>query len=249
MKNTNKIIGLLGKNISYSFSEKYFKKKINNLELSNITYKIFDVKNLNQIESLFQIKNLVGLNVTIPYKEKIIPFLDSLNNDSKEIRAVNCIHILNNKLIGYNTDIIGFEYSFKPLLKNHHKRAIILGNGGAAKAVAYVLRKLKIEYLIFSRSGKYNFKSLTKDFFNQYFIWIQTTPVGTFPNIDDILPIPTCFFNSNHLVYDLIYNPKETKLLKEAKKRGSITKNGLDMLYKQADISWNIWNTSINKFI
>ena len=241
-----KKFGLLGHKISYSFSQKYFIKKFNKLGLNNYSYKIFDISSLEKIK-LFLIENkLNGLNVTIPYKESIIPFLDDLTPDAKKVKAINCINFIKKKKIGYNTDIIGFKKSLLPLLKKHHDKAIILGDGGAAKAVSYVLKELDIKYLIFSRKGKYKFEYLTKEHFDKYYIWIQTTPVGTFPNYNDILPIPTQFFNSKHLVYDLIYNPIKTKLLREAEKNSSIIKNGLEMLYLQAESSFNIWE---NKFI
>lgn len=236
--------GLLGKNISYSFSKKYFTEKFKKLNISDYSeYNLFDFNNLDQINSLFNLKNLIGFNVTIPYKEKIIPYLDDLSNEAKQIKSVNCVHIIQNKKIGYNTDFIAFEKSLIKIINQNHKTAIVLGDGGVSKTICYVLKKLKIQYLVVSRKGLLNFKNLKKEHFEKYLIWIQTTPVGTFPKIEEILDIPTMFFNSKHIVYDLIYNPNETKLMKKAKKQGSIIKNGLEMLHLQAEASWKIWNS------
>lgn len=236
--------GLLGKKISYSFSKEYFTKKFKKLNISNYSsYELFDLEELNQINTLFNLKNLIGFNVTIPYKEKIIPYLDYLSDEAKKIQSVNCVYIIKNKKIGYNTDFIAFKKSLKRILQHNHKKAIVLGDGGASKSICYALKQLKIEYLVVSRKGLFKFEDLNKKHFEKYLIWIQTTPVGTFPNIKEILNIPTIFFNSQHIVYDLIYNPNETELIKQAKKNGAITKNGLDMLYLQAEASWKIWNS------
>lgn len=239
-----KKIGLLGKNISYSFSKEYFKKKFEKLKINDFSYHVFDFNNLDAIDQLFKIKNLVGFNVTIPYKKEIIPHLDSLSKEAKIIGAVNCVHLIKNKKIGYNTDAIAFQKSLIPLLQKHHKNAIVIGNGGASKAICYALKKLEIEYIILSRKTKFTFKNLQKKHFEEYFLWIQTTPVGTFPNIDHILKIPMNFFNSRHLVYDIIYNPIKTRFLKEAEKYGATIKNGIEMLHIQADASWEIWNNN-----
>lgn len=236
--------GLLGKNISYSFSKKYFLEKFKKLNISDYAcYELFDFDNLQKINLLFNIKKLIGFNVTIPYKEKIIPYLDDLNFEAKQIQSVNCVYINQKKKIGYNTDYLAFKQSLQKKLKSYHTKAIVLGNGGAAKSICYALKELQIEYLIVSRNGLFKFENLTKNHFEEYLIWIQTTPVGTFPNIQDILNIPTIFFNSKHIVYDLIYNPHQTELLKQAKKQGAIIQNGLDMLHLQAEASWKIWNS------
>lgn len=238
-----KKFGLLGRNISYSFSQKYFTEKFKQLGITDSLYEIFDFDDLIKINSLFNLKNLIGFNVTIPYKKEIIHYLDFLSEEAQEIGAVNCVHLIENKKIGYNTDTIGFKKSLMPLLKNHHKKSVILGDGGASKAVCHVLKQLGIEFLIVSRKGKFTFNDLKKKHFEEYLLWIQTTSIGTFPQVNDILNIPTFFFNSRHLVYDLIYNPTETQLLKKAKNNGAVIKNGLEMLYAQADEAWKIWNT------
>ncbi len=237
-----KQFGLLGKNISYSFSKAYFTEKFKQLGLKDCNYDIFDLQDINQIVMLFQQQNLIGFNVTIPYKEKIISYLDELSDAAKEISAVNCVLLKNNKKIGFNTDVIGFKNSFLPLLETHHKKAIILGNGGASKAVAYVLNELKISFLEVSRRGNFLFSELNDDLINEHRIIINTTPVGTFPNIEHYPEIPMKNIGKQHLVYDLIYNPEKTKLLEISENQGAKIKNGLEMLYKQADAAWEIWN-------
>jgi shikimate dehydrogenase len=237
-----KQFGLLGKNISYSFSKGYFTEKFKQLGLTDYRYDVFDLQDISQISTLFQQENLIGFNVTIPYKEHIINYLDELSNAAKEISAVNCVLLKNDKKIGFNTDVIGFKNSFVPLLESHHKKAIILGNGGASKAVAYVLNELKIPFLEVSRTGKFLFAELNDELINEHQIIINTTPVGTFPNVEYYPEIPTKNISKQHLVYDLIYNPERTKLLEISENQGAKIKNGLEMLYKQADAAWEIWN-------
>lgn len=237
-----KQFGLIGKNISYSFSKDYFTKKFEELGLSDFQYDVFDLQEISEVTSLFQNKNLIGFNITIPYKEQIISYLDELSDAAKEISAVNCVLLQNNKKIGFNTDVIGFKNSFIPLLESHHKKALILGNGGASKAVAYVLNNLEIPYLIISRKGEFLFSELNDDLIKEHQIIINTTPVGTFPNVENYPEIPTKNIGKQHLVYDLIYNPKKTKLLEISESQGAKIKNGLEMLYKQADAAWEIWN-------
>ena len=240
-------LGLLGKNISYSFSRAYFKKKFTEEKIDNVSYENFDIKDISLFHDL--IKNssdLKGLNITIPYKEAVIPFLDKLNKKAKEIGAVNTIKITkNNKLIGYNTDCYGFKKSLKPFLKSHHKNALILGTGGASKAIAYSLRKLNIDYHYVSRNIKkdvdFTYSMLTKDIIKQHQIIINCTPLGTFPNIDVCPDIPYEAITKDHILYDLIYNPEETKFLKLGKKHQATIINGLNMLKLQAEKAWSIW--------
>jgi len=236
------ILGLLGKNISYSFSQNYFTNKFKLLGLTNYDYKIFDVSSKDHILELFNIPDLLGFNVTIPYKQDIIDFLDELSPEAEKIGAVNTVKIVEKKRIGYNTDAVGFKNSLVPILKPHHRSALILGGGGASKAVAYVLNQLSIPFSIISRSGTTTYSNLTQDTLTSNHLIVNATPVGTFPNINDFPPIPVEFLTSQHLIYDLIYNPKETKLLQLGKKVGAQTKNGLEMLHLQADSAWEIWN-------
>ena len=238
-----KTYGLIGKNISYSFSRNYFDNKFKNEEISNCQYINFDTDNLSELNNIFNTDNY-GFNVTIPYKETIIPYLDSLDFHAEQIGAVNTIKIENEKKIGFNTDWIGFKKSLEPLLKPHHKKALILGTGGASKAVIYALKQLQIQTLIVSRNGETTYEDLSEEIIQNHTIIINCTPVGTFPNTDSAPDIPYQFITKNHLVYDLIYNPAETLFLKKCKENGAVTKNGLEMLEIQAEESWKIWNSS-----
>lgn len=246
-KAKKKKFGLLGKNISYSFSKKYFTEKFEKINFTHYSYKNFDVESIEQFpEILTNTKNLKGLNVTIPYKEAVIPYLTKLSKNAKIIGAVNVIKIAKDgTLKGYNSDFYGFKKALKPLLKKQHQRALILGTGGASKAVAYALRKLNIDYDFVSRNPseyQLSYEELTKELFSEYQIIINTTPVGTFPNIDECPPLDYSLFTEDHIAFDLIYNPMETKFLRLAKEQGAKTKNGYDMLVFQAEKAWEIWN-------
>lgn len=240
-------LGLLGKNISYSFSKAYFKNKFEEEHINNITYENFDIENITLFPSIIKnIKGLKGLNVTIPYKETVMPYLNKLNKKAKEIGAVNTIKITKKgQLIGYNTDCYGFEKSLKPFLKSHHKNALILGTGGASKAIAYSLKKLNISYHYVSRTPSveidFTYETLTEDIIKQHQIIINCTPLGTFPNIDNYPNIPYIAINDKHILFDLIYNPEETKFLKLGKQNQAITINGSNMLKLQAEKAWSIW--------
>ena len=200
--------GLVGRNISYSFSKKYFEQKFQKLLLNNHSYEIFDTENLDHIKDLFATENLKGLNVTIPYKEQIIPFIDELSEEAQEIGAINCISIENGKTKGYNTDAFGFEKTLLLHQKESQKTAIILGNGGAAKAVQFVLKKNNIPYITVSRTTEVNYENLTEDLVKENLIIIQCTPVGTFPNVEDCVAFPFEALTAKHLIIDLIYNPE-----------------------------------------
>lgn len=248
MKKKTKLYGLIGKNINYSFSPKYFKNKFQTLELKNHKYKKFELENIDDFKTLLldKMENLKGLNVTIPYKETVIPFLDKLSKNAKFIGAVNTIKISKNgKTKGYNTDYYGFKNSLKPLLKPHHKKALILGTGGASKAVAFALKKLKIEYDFVSRTPseyQLNYTDLDQTIFNEYQIIINTTPLGTFPNVDEKPDLNYSLFTDKHIAYDLVYNPEETSFLKNAHIYGASIKNGYEMLELQAEKAWKVWN-------
>jgi len=234
--------GLVGRNISYSFSKKYFEQKFLKLLLNNHSYEIFDTENLDHIKDLFATENLKGLNVTIPYKEQIIPFIDELSEEAQEIGAINCISIENGKTKGYNTDAFGFEKTLLLHQKEFQKTAIILGNGGAAKAVQFVLKKNKIPYIAVSRTTEINYENLTEDLVKENLIIIQCTPVGTFPNVEDCVAFPFEAITEKHLIIDLIYNPEYSKFIKKASEKGAKTANGLYMLEQQAEKAWEIWN-------
>ena len=244
-----KLFGLLGKNISYSFSRGYFMEKFSNLGLEKFKYVNFDISKIVDFKDVISDhKNLKGLNVTIPYKEEIISFLDKLDDTAVKIGAVNTIKFTKRgNLKGYNTDAFGFENSLVPLLKNHHKKALILGTGGASKAVAFVLKKNNISYKFVSRnpSGKkeISYDNVSEITLNNYQIIINCTPLGTSPNTNFYPEIPYQFLTQNHLLYDLIYNPPVTKFLEKGKEKGATTKNGLEMLQLQAEEAWRIWNS------
>lgn len=241
-----KTFGLIGKNIDYSFSRTYFNEKFAAENIDAI-YKNFDLENIEQFPGL--VKNnpdIKGFNVTIPYKEAIIPFLDEVEGTAMEIGAVNTIKIKEDgKLIGYNTDFYGFSEALKPYLKPHHTKALILGTGGASKAVSYALQKLGIVVTYVSRtktSQNLIYAELTPAIMEEFKLIINCTPLGTFPNIDQFPPIPTQFITSNHLIFDLIYNPSHTKLMKFALNQNAEVANGLSMLKFQAEKAWEIWN-------
>ena len=240
-----KNFGLIGKNIAYSFSESHFHDKFRKANITNSTYQLFDLKSISEVEELFQTKELKGFNVTIPYKEEIIPYLDELSPEAQKIGAVNCVKIQNNKKIGFNTDAFGFENSLKPLLEKHHQKALILGDGGAAKAVKFILTKLEIDYQSVTRKGELRFPDLDKEIISEHPLIINCTPVGTFPDLEASPDIPYQFITTSHLLYDLIYNPEKTKFLQLGEIKGAKIKNGYEMLVLLAEKSWEIWSKSL----
>lgn len=246
-----KIFGLIGKNISYSFSVKYFSEKFESEKIEDSIYKNFDIPDITYFPQIIKKnKGLQGLNVTIPYKEEIIPYLDKLSRKAEEIRAVNCIKITKKgKLKGYNTDIYGFRKSLQPLLQPHHTKALILGTGGVSKAVAYVLEKLGIKYKFVSRNpqkDEFSYSDISQAIMEEYTLIVNCTPLGTFPNVEQYPEIDYEYFSDRHIAFDLIYNPSETKFLRLAKGKGAVTQNGYDMLVFQAEKAWKIWNKSSN---
>ncbi|MFL2591584.1 MAG: shikimate dehydrogenase family protein [Flavobacteriaceae bacterium] len=246
MLKTKFIYGLIGKEIDYSFSRNYFNKKFKNEGLVNNLYKNFDCENLAQaIETLKQ-KNLKGLNVTIPYKEKIIPYLDNISKEAKDIMAVNTISFNNQgKLIGHNTDCYGFQKSLFENINKKIKNALILGTGGASKAIIHVLKKNSIKYKTVSRKrkkGDFIYVELDRDILNNFELIINTTPLGTYPNTEKCPDINFEHITKNHILFDLIYNPIKTRFLKNGKIKGAKIVNGYDMLIYQAEKSWSIWN-------
>jgi shikimate dehydrogenase len=250
----NKLFGLIGKNISYSFSKKYFTEKFEKEQLNDCSYENFDLSAISQFPKLLRENpTLFGLNITIPYKEKVIPYLDNLSEKAQKIGAVNCIKFTKKgKLKGYNTDYYGFKKSILPLLQPHHQKALILGTGGASKAVAFALEELGILYTFVSRSKKENaldYKYINATTFDNYQLIINCTPLGTHPNLEECPPIPYDYFTPEHIAYDLIYNPEETLFLKQAKSKGAVTKNGHEMLVLQAERGWKIWNKIYNSLL
>ena len=242
-----KQFGLIGYPLSHSFSKGYFAEKFAKENINDSKYDTFPLAKIEDFIPLCEAyPSLVGLNVTIPYKEQIIPYLDSLDVEAKAIGAVNTIKFHNGQKIGYNSDCYGFEMSLIPLLQPHHTSALILGTGGASKAVEYVLKKLNISYQYVSRNKTEN--TITYAELNEgnklqnTHLIINTTPVGMYPNTDTCPPIMYNQLNAHFLLYDLVYNPEETLFLKHGKACGAQTKNGLEMLYLQAERSWQIWN-------
>lgn len=238
-------LGILGKNISYSFSQSYFTEKFKKLGLTDYSYSVFDIADKNDIVSLFNIPGLKGFNVTIPYKQDIMSFLDEISPETEKIGAVNTVKIADGKRTGFNTDALGFKNSLVPLLESQHTSALVLGSGGASKAVGFVLKELGIDYHIISRTGSKNYNFLSPDIISEHLLIVNTTPVGTYPDIGKYPSFPVEHLTDKHLVYDLIYNPEETKFLKLAKEKGAKTKNGLEMLHLQAEAAWDIWNDKL----
>ncbi|MDT0688379.1 shikimate dehydrogenase [Salegentibacter sp. F188] len=242
-----KLYGLLGKNIDYSFSRSYFSEKFRK-EAINAEYRNFDIPEIDNFEAVIKENEaLKGLNVTIPYKQSVMEYLDRLDVNAEAIGAVNTIKIEEDRsLTGYNTDYVGFSAAIKPMLKNGNYRALILGTGGASKAVAFAFQKLGIKYLYVSRNpktGQISYQDLDEEILQKHRIIVNTTPLGTFPNTEDHPDIPYQYLTQDHLAYDLIYNPSTTKFIELAAKNGATTSNGLRMLQLQAEKAWEIWNT------
>lgn len=242
-----KTFGLLGRNIDYSFSRTYFSKKFKRENIP-AQYLNFDLEKIEEFPAIIEnTSHLGGLNVTIPYKQEVIPYLDALDADAEKIAAVNTIKVgEQGKLTGYNTDFIGFADSLKPFLKPHHKKALILGTGGASKAVAFAFSQLGIAFSFVSRQPKPNnlkYSDIDKELLEAYSIIVNCTPLGTSPDIEKHPTIPFEFINSSHLVYDLIYNPPVTTLMEKARQKGATVTNGLNMLKLQAEAAWKIWNS------
>lgn len=248
-KRPQKLYGLIGYPLGHSFSENFFNQKFESegIDAKYVNFEIPSIDNLKNI--IEENKNLSGLNVTIPYKEKIIPYLNEIDNNASSIGAVNVIKFSTDKngsikLKGYNSDIIGFCDSIKPLIMHYHTHALVLGSGGAAKAVACGLKSLGIEYILVSRSKGENsitYAEITAEVMSKYKIIINTTPLGMYPHIDTCPNIPYELLTPEHLCYDLTYNPDITLFLKKASTYGAITKNGLEMLLLQAFAAWEIW--------
>ncbi len=238
--------GLIGKLLKHSFSKSYFTQKFQSLNLS-YSYELFELENLNEISDLLKKPDLKGLNVTIPYKTAILNYVDDLSPEVKTIGAANVLVKRNNQWIAYNTDVIGFEKSLKEFISDFsNMKAIVLGNGGASKAVVYVLQKLLIPYIVIARKPQNN-NELQWSYFpyyaKEFLLWINTTPVGMYPHTEQILAIDFSLATAQHFLYDLIYNPEITSFLQNGSCYGAKTLNGLNMLYYQADAAWDIWQS------
>jgi len=240
--------GLIGYPLSHSFSQKFFSEKFQKEHIENCVYENFSLPSIDMLPATIASQpDLCGLNVTIPYKKQVISFLDDSDEIVKKINACNCIGIHNGKLHGFNTDVPGFEQSLKKNLQAHHNKALILGTGGASKAVEYVISKLGIDYKLVSRNPDSSFRhigyaQITDTFISQYTLIINTTPIGMFPNVDQYPPLPYDSITSQHYLFDLIYNPSKTLFLQKGEAQGAMIQNGSEMLIIQAEESWKIWN-------
>jgi shikimate dehydrogenase len=243
--------GLIGFPLSHSFSKKFFTEKFDKENIPNCDYQLFPIAQASEMADVIESNSsLCGLNVTIPHKVNVISLLNELDEAADKIGAVNCIKVDQNGakpfLKGYNTDAYGFAESLKPLLNASHQKALIFGDGGAAKAVKFVLDELNIPYLIVVRNpvaGAILYSAVNAQILAEYTILINTTPLGMLPNLDSYPPIPYQHLGNQHLAYDLVYNPAETAFLTKAKAQGATIKNGLEMLHLQAERSWEIWNS------
>jgi len=237
--------GLIGKNIEYSFSRRFFLEKFNsNDKYLNFSYINYDINSIEEVDNVFKQKNLCGLNVTIPYKEKIINYLDEISDQAKEIGAVNTICFDNQRKIGYNTDIYGFSKSLEINEINNIDSVLILGSGGVAKTISYFCINNNIPYNVVSRkqSNSYiSYNSLNEKYFINKVLIVNCTPVGTFPDIDLCPDLPYNLINKENVIFDLVYNPSETLLMKKGKERGCKTLNGHEMLRFQAEKSLELW--------
>lgn len=240
--------GLIGYPLGHSFSKGYFTQKFSDQSITDASYENFPIASIDELKQVLDFQpELRGLNVTIPYKEQVIPYLHNQSPEVKEINACNCISIKDGQLTGYNTDFIGFKNSLLVKLKPHHTNALILGWGGASKAVAYALKTLGINYLIVSRRStlpfSINYEALNETIMSQHQLIINCTPIGMYPAIEQAPGIPYQYISENHFLFDLIYNPAQTMFLQLGEERGATIENGLDMLSLQAEESWRIWNS------
>jgi shikimate dehydrogenase len=242
-----KLYGLIGRPLTHSFSKKYFTQKFERENIKECRYQNFELQTIEHLPTILKTHaDLRGLNVTIPYKKDVIPFLDFKNEVVEAIGACNCIKIENGKLHGYNTDVTGFQKSLQTFLKHHHTKALVLGTGGSSGAVQYALQQLGIGYKLVSRQKTENtltYKELNAAILKEYTIVINTTPLGMFPNINAAPDLPYQFISSNHLLFDLIYNPEKTLFLQKGEEQGATISNGHAMLLLQAEESWRIWNS------
>ena len=242
-----KLYGLIGYPLGHSFSKKYFTEKFSKEGITDCAYNNFSIPAIGELKDIISDHpQLCGFNITIPYKQAVITFLDDTSHLPKGLTACNCVKIESGKLIGYNTDVVGFEQSLWPLLNSNHKKALILGNGGAAEAVKFVLNKLQIGFKVVSRKlhddTNITYEEIDENILTDHLLIVNTTPLGTFPNTEKCPDIPYQFITSNHYLFDLVYNPAKTLFLQRGEALGALIKNGSDMLQIQAEESWKIWN-------
>ena len=240
--------GLIGYPLGHSFSKRFFTEKFENEHIDAV-YESYPIENIQKFSELIADVALSGLNVTIPYKEQVIPFLDELDENAAQIGAVNVIKFIrsNNTLTlkGFNTDAVGFENSLRPYLKPHHTKALILGTGGASKAIKFVLQKSGIETMYVSRTqadDRFTYFDLNEQIISDFTVIVNASPVGTFPKVKDCPAIPYQYLSDKHLLFDVVYNPAETLFLKKGREQGVVGLNGEQMLVEQALAAWRIWN-------
>jgi shikimate dehydrogenase len=240
-----RVFGLIGYPLSHSYSADYFNSKFRSLGLKDHIYKIFQIENMSEFKNLLQFEpEIEGLNVTIPYKEQVLPFVNELSSEATEIGAINCIKIHERKFTGYNTDCFGFEKAYIETIIGNSSPALIIGNGGASKAVQYVLRMHGIDFMVVSRTTSdltINYQEISQEIFKNHQTIINTTPLGTFPAIGNLPPVPYQYLTSSHILIDLIYNPEITSFMKQGLIKNCKVFNGLSMLHHQAEESWKIW--------
>lgn len=247
-----KTYGLIGYPLGHSFSKNFFAEKFENEGLNDCQYLNFEIDTIKKFPAIFEENsNIMGLNCTIPYKQQVMTYLDEIDEEAEKVGAINTIKILRNgedfRLKGFNTDIIGFERSIKPMLDNSHKKALILGTGGASKAIKHILTKLEIDFISASieeelDENEVRYESITEEVIKERTVIINATPLGTFPKVDNCPSIPYEAITNNHVLFDLVYNPEITLFMQKGKDRGANVKNGLEMLHGQAKAAWEIWN-------
>lgn len=237
--------GIIGFPLTHSFSQQYFTQKFIDEKIDDCVFEKFELPDIAGVEELIKDKNLKGFCITIPHKKNILPYLFESTDAVQQMSACNCVKIIEDKLYGFNTDAIGFEKSFVPHLKAHHKKALILGTGGAAAAIEFVLQKLHIGYRFVSRhktEDNFSYEELDKNILDEYQVIINCTPLGTYPKTGEAPAIPYEFISTGHYLYDLVYNPSLTKFLSLGKEKGATIQNGYEMLVLQAEENWRIWN-------
>ncbi len=237
--------GLIGHPLSHSFSKQYFNNKFKEDGLVDVSFELFDIENISAINSIISNKSVNGFAVTIPYKQQIIPYLHSYNDVVAQTNACNCVKVIDGKLIGFNTDVTGFKQSLTKDLKPFHTKALVLGNGGAAAAIKFVLHKLGIEFKTVSRrkdTADFTYESLDEDIILSHKLIINTTPLGTFPNTENCSDIPYQYLTKEHYLFDLVYNPSLTTFMNKGIQQNAFAKNGYEMLVIQAEENWKIWN-------
>ncbi len=238
--------GLIGHPLTHSFSKTFFDKKFASENITDATFHLFDLESVEELTEVLSLHPLLkGFAVTIPYKQSIINFLDDISDEAKSVGAVNCVKIIKGKLTGFNTDVMGFAATLLPMLPTKSNKALILGTGGASKAVQHVLKQNRIPFQLVSRNATQEtitYNAIDKTLMQSYNLMINCTPLGMFPNIESFPTLPYEYANENHIFYDLIYKPEETMFLKKAKDQGATIANGFEMLIAQAEKNWEIWN-------